>query len=82
MQINDILCRSYEYHVHSGDQGLANFFTTINKIIAQEANDTLFFAEFRTVFLFSVNFPILGGFRFEILKNQRRDPLVKKNEKK
>ena len=51
---------------------------SIPKIIAQGANDTLSYAEFRTVFLFSVKFPILGGFRFEILKNQRGDPLVKK----
>ena len=50
----------------------------IFKIMAQGAYDRLFYAEFRTVFLFSVNFPILGAFRFEILKNQRGDPLVKK----
>jgi len=37
---------------------MALFFKTIIKIIAQGANDTLFFAEFRTVFLSSVNFPI------------------------
>ena len=51
---------------------------SIPKIIAQGANDTLSSAEFRTVFLFSVKFPIFGAFRFEILKNQRGDPLVKK----
>ena len=54
----------------------------IFEIIAQGANDTLFYAEFRTVFLFSVNFPILGGFRFEILKNQRGGLFGEKNMKK
>ena len=47
----------------------AIFSKSLFKIIAQGANDTLFYAEFRTVFLFSLNFAILGGFRFEILKN-------------
>ena len=58
------------------------FFKTIIKIIAQGANDTLFYTEFRTVFLFSVKFPILGGFRFEILKNQRGGLFGEKNMKK
>ena len=60
----------------------AIFSKSIFKIIAQGANDTLFYAEFRTVFLFSLNFSISGAFRFEILKNQRGDPLVKKIWKK
>ena len=75
------ICNIYTYVSNTyplGYSTFAIFSKSIFKIIAQGANDTLFYAEFRTVFLFSVNFPILGGFRFEILKNQRGDPLVKK----
>ena len=43
------------------------FFKTIIKIIAQGANDTLFYAEFRTVFVFSVCSIDIGAFRFEVM---------------
>ena len=65
-----------------GHSSFAIFSKSLFKIIAQGANDTLFYTEFRTVFLFSVKFPILGGFRFGILKNQRGDPSMKKILKK
>ena len=61
-----------------GHSSFVIFSKSIFKIIAQGANDTLFYTEFRTVFLFSGKFPILGGFRFGILKYQRGDPMVKK----
>ena len=47
-----------------------------------DANDTIFYTEFRTVFHYSVKFPILGGFRFEILKNQKGGPFGEKKMKK
>ena len=45
------------------------------------ANDRQFDPEFRTVFIFSANSLDFSYLRFEIFKNQRGDPLVKKNEK-
>jgi len=62
-------------HCTLGHSSFAIFSKSIFKIIAQGENDTLFYTEFRTVFLFSVKFPILGGFRFEILKNQRGEKI-------
>ena len=64
-----------------GHANYDHFFQTIFKIITQGANDTLFYTEFRTVFLFSVCILVFLSFRFEILKNQRGDPWVKKMKK-
>ena len=81
-------CISLKYNVLPfqsctlGHSSFAIFTKYVFKIIAQGANDTLFYTEFRTVFLFSVKLPILGRFRFEILKNQRGGPFGEKNMKK
>ena len=40
---------------------------SIPKIIAQGANDTLFYAEFRTVLISSVCSIDIGAFRFEVM---------------
>ena len=69
-------------HCTLGHSSFAIFSKSIFKIIAQGANDTLFYAEFRTVFLFSVNFPVLGGFRFEILKKSKGGPFGEKKYEK
>ena len=47
------------------------FFKTIIKIIAQGANDTLFYAEFRTVFVFYVCSIDIGAFRFEVMVDNK-----------
>ena len=50
-----------------GHSSFAIFSKSIFKIIAQGANDTLFYAEFRTVFVFSVCSIDIGAFRFEVM---------------
>ena len=48
------------------------------KIPAMEANDRQFDSDLRTVFLFSANTLDFSALHFQVPKNQRGDPLMKK----